>query len=274
MKFSERIGKTEPRKVLQVDEMSAQLRNLLWNEYIKFKWELESKLLSLGKVRRTAYTDHLFIVWVSYYKLRIDEIEYNSSKINEPKIYDYICNYFFSCEWFNVYNFIEFAFLKYPSYQKSCNSILKNELSAYRFIDGILFPVTSEEEVAEIASALTNTDKHKSINDHLEKALRYLGNKTSPDYHNSIKESVSALEAMFRIISNDEKIILSKAIKKVEMHQTLRDAIEKLYSFTNDQSGVRHSLKEGEKDVQIEDARFILIVCSAIINFLKDKLPN
>lgn len=273
MKFSERIGKTEPRTVLQVDEISPGLRNLLWNRYLAFKEDLEMYPFSLQRGPND-FTNHIVDLWTNFFKRPLDEIQFGYLEFDEEKVFNNIRKFFFNCSWFEVYDFLEFSFTDFPETQKSCNVVLKKEMSAYRFIEGTLVQVTSEEEIAEIENALINTDKFKSINDHLDKSLRLLGDKISPDYHNSIKESISAVEACLRLITNDNNDILSTSIKKVDLHPAFTEAIIKLYAYASDQSGVRHSHKEGGKEVQLEDARFILIVCSAIINFLKDKLPN
>ena len=51
------------------------------------------------------------------------------------------------------------------------------------------------------------------------------------------------------------------------MHGAFRDALLKLYGYTSDEKGIRHSLLE-ETNVDETDARFMIVVCSAFTNLL------
>ena len=44
--------------------------------------------------------------------------------------------------------------------------------------------------------------------------------------------------------------------------------MKKLYKFSNDSSGVRHSYAEGKTQVGFDEAKFMVVVCSAIVNYL------
>jgi hypothetical protein len=67
---------------------------------------------------------------------------------------------------------------------------------------------------------------------------------------------------------------LSQAIKvitdKIELHPDLKEAFYKLYGYTSDAKGIRHSLME-KPDLDFEDAKFMLVTCSAFSNYLKEK---
>ena len=79
-------------------------------------------------------------------------------------------------------------------------------------------------------------------------------------------------------MTGDEKATLGKAIKKLEeagvpVHGALKTAFLKLYGYTSDEGGIRHALSE-QSTVGQEDARFMLVACSAFVNYLavkKDK---
>jgi hypothetical protein len=47
-------------------------------------------------------------------------------------------------------------------------------------------------------------------------------------------------------------------------------AFDKLYGYASDEGGIRHGSKEFEKAPE-EDARYMLVSCSAFVNYLKDK---
>ncbi len=54
---------------------------------------------------------------------------------------------------------------------------------------------------------------------------------------------------------------------KIEMHPALKAGLEKLYAYTSDEGGIRHAILE-EMNVDEADARFMIVTCSAFVNFL------
>ncbi|MCC6412503.1 MAG: hypothetical protein IT270_12640, partial [Saprospiraceae bacterium] len=133
-----------------------------------------------------------------------------------------------------------------------------------------------KEEVIEINNALSSTNKFKTVKEHLKRAVELYSDKKNPDFRNSIKESISAVEALSKIIINNNKVTLGQALKEIETkHQvppSLKQAFSALYGFTSDEGGIRHALLEKNISINMEEARFMLIVCSAFINYLIHKL--
>lgn len=283
--FSQRQGIKLGINAIQIDEMDAHLRNSLWSSLCIWYWdELKGFNISFNKKKYIDMTipvrTTLSLVrqlWLEYFKLPIDTLpEYWSD------IYKTIRDYFFKCQWNEVYDFIEFIVKisdkkNAENFTAYCNSILKRELSGYRFIDYIIAPITSEIEINEIEESLKIVDSLKPVSEHLRRALSLLSDKENPDYRNSIKESISAVESICIFIAGREKASsLGKAIQHiekkgiVEIHPILKNALEKMYAYTNDAGGIRHALLE-ESSLDFEDAKFMLVSCSAFINYLKVK---
>jgi hypothetical protein len=222
-----------------------------------------------------------------YFKRSIHELSVSwkvPSTPRVPAVYHEIHGYFFSCEWYEVYDFVEFIpenyrSFNYPDSNKDfieyCNIIMKRELSAYRFVDRKIACITSEEEITSVEEALDVGDQFKPVSLHMKQALDLFADRKSPDYRNSIKESVSAVESMCKLITGDDKATLGAALKKLEnkvtLHPALKKAFENLYGYTSDADGIRHALLE-ESHLELEDAKFMLVTCSAFINYLKAKL--
>jgi hypothetical protein len=195
-------------------------------------------------------------------------------------VIQYLRDYFFSCEWYEVYDFLQFlATMDFDEensgkFKDLCNSMLKRELSGYRFIGDVIAPITSDEEIAEIEEVLQVSEALKPVAIHLNSALEKLSDKESPDYRNSIKESISAVEAISSQIAGKDKAELAEALKilsgKIQLHTALRQGFIKLYGYTSDAEGIRHALLE-ESELDFEDAKFMLVACSAFINYLKVK---
>ena len=98
-----------------------------------------------------------------------------------------------------------------------------------------------------------------------------MARKPTPDYRNSIKESISAVEAICAAITGDSKATLGEALKVIDseapLHGALRSAIEKLYGYTSDADGIRHALMT-ETKLEQEDAIFMLVACSAFVSYV------
>jgi hypothetical protein len=105
--------------------------------------------------------------------------------------------YFHQAEWAEVYDFVEFIALVNGDphrtgsrFTKDCNYILERELSGYRFSGVLLVPITDEQELAAIQKALEFPDPLKPARLHVKTAVELLSDRKSPDYRNSIKESI------------------------------------------------------------------------------------
>ena len=106
------------------------------------------------------------------------------------------------------------------------------------------------------------------VSTHIRLALEKLSDRSKPDYRNSIKESISAVEAACKLISGDDKATLTPALRKISgLHPALIQAFEKLYGYTCDAEGIRHALTE-EENLDQNDAKYMLIACSAFVNYL------
>jgi hypothetical protein len=69
-----------------------------------------------------------------------------------------------------------------------------------------------------------------------------LSDRELPDYRNSIKESISAVENVVAKTVGVEKGTLGQLIKKLEdeinLQPTLRTAFSSLYGYTSDEGGI------------------------------------
>jgi len=153
------------------------------------------------------------------------------------------------------------------------NGIFEQEYIGYRFIDGIITPITDDLEIDTIDEALRN--RYKSVNNHISKANSLLADRDNPDYENSIKESISAVEALCQIIAgvDGREATLGNTLKKMEdngviIHKGLQSAFQKLYGYTSNANGVRHAGDIGGPSSTFEEAKFMIVACCAFINYL------
>lgn len=185
-----------------------------------------------------------------------------------------------SQEWYIIYDFIE-KYLSICNSEKAnrmeniLNHILEDEVSGYRIINGKVIPITNKSELSTIEEAI-NSD-FKSVTIHLDKALEFLANRKKPDYENSIKESISAVESMCCIITESKggNSTLGNTLKRlkekgIHIHQAMEKAFLSLYGYTSDEDGIRHGGIDFT-NAPFEDAKYMLISCSAFINYLIEK---
>lgn len=156
------------------------------------------------------------------------------------------------------------------------NAIFERECIAYRFVNGIIIQNTNNIEIAAIEEA--STTEFDGCNEHIKKATAYLYDRENPDYKNSIKESISAVEAICCIITNTKNATLGQTLRileeKQQLNGQLKAAFEKLYAYTNNAGGIRHANPIVPSEVSFAEAKFILISCCAFVNYLIEKYSN
>lgn len=279
MKFSQRIGKTQVRTALQIESIDCILENRLWNVILNNFFEKIYNGHRPG-VLNSPKAQVCMKIWGDFFANRMDEISiYSNGAIYIQDVIKYIKSWFLKSEWYEKYDFIEFVAPISEEIRTDfiveCNKILKKEGAGYRIIDQKVVQITSEEEIAEIENAMKNSYELSPVEIHLRTALDFLSNRESPDYRNSIKESISAVESLCASMTGDKQATLGKALleieKKFKLHGALKSAFSSLYGYTSDSGGIRHSLLEDDIVVTMEDAKFMLVSCSAFINYLKAK---
>lgn len=274
--FSERKGLKEPLTVIQKHGMSEELRNSLWNVLDLLMWRGERFLwVQLGEAE---IWDFSKILWFQYFKQPID------SRPDRPgKVLAVIREYFFSCEWNEVYDFLEWLqswaakgsnLHKYRHLPTALNGVLERELAGYRFVNGVCTEITDEQEIRVLEEELSD-DRFSGVQVHLRTALRLLSDRESPDYRNSIKESISAVESLAKVVTDNRKASLSDALAELEksghLHKALKQAFVKFYAWTSDEGGIRHAMLD-EPNLTAADAKYVLLACTSFINYLKSKL--
>jgi hypothetical protein len=277
MSFSERNKLRSIRTELQTDNVDIQLRNSLWNG-------IYTKL-------QIFYNDLYEDIICDFFK---ETLEISNSTLdffddNKAKKLTEIKQKFFKLQWFEIYDFIEFLvssqfFKGKESHIKKhlnelktdINRYLEREFSAYRLVDDLIIRIIDEVEIKAIEDALIlKNKKHEPIQTHMQASLKKLSDKKNPDYRNSIKESISGVEACCRLLTGENT--LGKALDKLDksgisVNTQLKQGFDKLYAYTNSKdSGIRHAIIENGNEPDFEDAKYMLVSCSAFINYLISK---
>lgn len=270
--------------MVQVTSMDSDLRNTLWSLLNIYYWEKFDlpKFASGGRadhISRSNVWQIFLSLWINYFKKPTDTIpQLFYDDINTAGGLAQIREFFFRCKWNQVYDVIELV-SEYGSkedkgtFQHTCNLYLEKENSAYRFINGVIAPISSLEEVSEVEEAIRQTQPqpYDGARQHLQQALVLLKDRENPDYRNSIKESISAVESVCKQIDKSSAKTLGAALSALEqkgkLHPALKKAFSALYGYSNDANGIRHALLE-ESNLSSAEARFMLVSCSAFINYV------
>src|SRR5262249_1572884 len=157
MRFSQRYGHRPVKTVVQTNSVDDDLKNGLWSLLKVVYWdsaEDNGDHVWPGKYL-SVHNDELQILfrglWLSYFKRPLDTLP-----DAWEKAYAVVRTHFFECTWSEVYDFVEFVAQSYPipgkneTFMRLANRILERELSAYRFVDGMIAPVVASEEIDAI----------------------------------------------------------------------------------------------------------------------------
>ena len=272
MRFSQRYGYTPVKDVVQLESMDSDLRNSLWNALEIFYWEPLKRKMFLSKTDHNSIRQLCRDLWANFYKWPLDTMPQLTSDIHSR-----FRQVFFKSAWQDVYDFIEFIVQVDTSsnhstaFMERINEFLEREVAGYRMVDGYIVQITDANEIDEIEIAIAGDSQ--AVSDHLNTALAMLSDRQNPDYRNSIKESISAVEGQVRWSLGTDKGTLGDLLKQLEkkepLHAALRSVFNQLYGYTSDESGIRHALLEEGREIPFEEAKFMLVVCSAFINYVR-----
>lgn len=278
--FSQRMGLTSLVPI-QKESINESLRNGAWTViYELLVNDIESSLTGYEPPQwRGKAVGYIRSIWIDFFKLAADSISWNP---NDDMAF--LRQRFYKFKWNEFYDFIEFFAHLVDDYNRrslieTFNTLFQRENSAYQFVNERVVEVVSSNEIASIEATKNLPDQ---TFEHIKKSSQFLFDRVNPDYRNSVKESVSAVESFMRIITNSDKplgdILRTKNLDMIESHPALMSAIKefitKIYGYSSDESGVRHSLKENHRDVTRDEAIFILVSVSAVMNYMQSSLKS
>lgn len=282
MRFSERYGVKPVKTVVQTDSIDEELRNVLWSALKMYYWDtiqISDGIYGRCYLAGSGNKDMQVVcsrLWLHFFKRPLDTLSDD---------WDDVCKvlrkFFFECRCYETYDFIEFVAQNHPNntknekFTETCNVFLEREVSAYRFVGGQIVRIVAEEEIEAVEDALQV--KITPVREHLNRALQMLADRKNPDYRNSIKESISAVEALVKTVTKSDKGTLGDLLSVLErqsvLHPALKAAFDKLYGYTSDTGGIRHAMLDEDR-VTFDQAKFMLVACSAFTNYVAGTLKK
>ncbi|MEW6536475.1 MAG: AbiJ-NTD4 domain-containing protein [Candidatus Auribacterota bacterium] len=273
--FSQRQGITLLQKKIQKESMDEDLRIGLWNVFYSYIFSHWQRTPTYGYPKQETREINFFVafIWTKFFKECADTVpEY-------LRIASIIKENFIKNEWNQVFDIVEFI-MNYCNYFVSSfcdkkqlsfaiNKTLETENSAYRLINDEIVAITDDVEINAIKEGLSQ--RNDAVREHLSRALELLSDRKNSDFRNSMKESISAVEAACQKITGNDKATLRDCLNKLKsghVHPALKQAFQKLYAYTNDGDGIRHALNDDSNELSYSDAKYMLVSCSAFINYL------
>lgn len=259
MTFSQLHGHKPVRTIAQVDEIDTALRTGLWNvTFLRFflNWEVYTQGDGVDIYRS---------IWVNL-------LDRDLTAFPEPVEHarPSAQRIILQGPWFEVYDLIE-AFAERAEddeLTEAYNNVLAKHLSGYRIVNLKVTPMTNEMEIAEVTDATDLPPRFEAAQHHIDLALAHFSRTERPDYINTVKEAVSGVEAAAKVITGTSP--LGKALGKLgrdrpEIDAGLLNGWKAIYGFASNVA--RHGSDE-VPDVSQDLARYILVTCSAFVNFL------
>ncbi len=283
MNFSQRIGLEPATRPFQTNSMDQPLRVGLWNafELTFLPLMLEQARFGDWNSRDEPTASILKPLWILFFKWPLGTLSpHAASAMEQVRTW-----YFYQkvAPWNKVYEFAEFLGNLNGNNVKGtaklfrdlCNRFMEREFSGFRFVGKTISPITNEVEIeAIVRAASTDNALLAPVGTHIDTALKLFSDRAAPDYRNSMKESISAVEAICKIIAENDKTTLGPALDavktRVNLHPKLQEGFKALYGYTSDTHGIRHALKD-DAEPEAEDAKFFLVACSGFVNYLTEK---
>jgi hypothetical protein len=273
--FSKRQGYTPPPVQGERENLSKEARTRLWNIFhsdfrrpntISIPYSTDVEFSPIGEI-------FLHRVWTELYGERLDRYP------GYVVILGFIAKGFESGAWHFPFDIWEEIFNSHPTpvskpeqTAEAIRKALERENTAYTFVGGLFVERMTTSEVQSVEKVLVSPIE--GIRKHFITALQFLSDRKNPNYRNSVKESISAVETACKHLTGLEKATLGDALNKLHnkrpLHQAFKDALAKLYGWTSDEDGIRHSIMESD-NIERADAQFMLVTCSAFVNYLFER---
>jgi len=263
MRFSERMG-LKPPKMMQVDSLDEETRILLW-DITREAFESDDPNFDGWDLVRSFHFD--------FQKRSRDDFEFTLLDF----LYE-LKHYIYSFDFYDVFDILEFVCDKMYDYAEKYNIAFTKEKVAYRFVGGQIVPISDPVELASIEASLDLPDPFSGARTHIAAGLNAFSLRPKGDYRNAVREVISAVESVAKVVAGDNKADLGAALKAVDkahgLHPAFKDAMIKLYAYTNDEKGIRHALLDETAQVDEADAHFMIVACAAFVNFLVQKFGD
>lgn len=278
--FSDRNNIDSIPKEMQIDDLDERSRKSIYNLWSEIYVECRNACNYEGG----NWDEVINPIYTKLYNQTLRPME----SVKEDALVEIIENTILKDKYNKIFDLLEYTTVLFEAvincfgsrvsrkdnYYTLYNNLFESEYIGYRFLNRNIAPISDSVEIQSIKEAFFKP--YDKVREHLSKANRFLSDRESPDYENSIKESISALESLAQIITRTDgaQASLGKMLTKLEEQKiitsAMKGAFSALYGFASNSRGVRHSGNNGDI-VSFEEAKYILVVSTAFINYVMSK---
>ncbi len=266
--FSQAQGYEPLPQQLQLEELPYNARMSFWNAFYATD---RKERPHYGKVTE-AWNQVLMDVHSSFFYEGLDEFD-----ADDDEIYEIYKPYLLDTSFNKVFDLILFM-VRHPQcpnrfIARVLATFLRHPL-AYVFDHKTrtIYPAATPEEGRAIIDAIgqLNEDGLEGARQHLIQSATFIN---QGEWAPSVHESIGAVESVARRIAPGTNT-LGAALDRLRRdgfleHPALHQGLERLYGYTSDEQGVRHSLlDQGQPNVGQDEAVFMLGACASFASYL------
>lgn len=257
------MGLVEVKEVLAPEEMSMSYRNLLWSAvYVEYNNDYQD-----------ASVDDLSVgIWVHGFGKAYDDIE----RLKRRDVLAQVKRWIQTADWMKVYDMLETIISAggdSSDFISSLNGAMESHKVPFRIVNGLVTPVDAPTDVEAVEDALEKLRGLPAAQGHIQRALALMSDRVNPDYTNSVKESISAVESLCMVLVSKPNASLGDALKVlggmdgISLHPALIKSWTAAFGWSSTAKGIRHGASNAEK-VNEAEARYWLVTSSAFVALL------
>jgi hypothetical protein len=199
---------------------------------------------------------------------------------NWPRVFTF-CERIYSRLLTDAYTKLESLEYIRKYFSDEINQLLMEENMDYKFIDGQFERrgrAQTQKSIKKMGFVLSDSNLIE-VRKHFNKAIKFFNQTLEPDYHNSVKEALCALECAIEICTGkDASNNFTKVMKELEgstkekIPAPISQSIQKIYAYRGSGQGVSHSAPKGYRVTELE-AELVLNLIAAFITYIVDLFP-
>ena len=276
--FSQRHGYTKLPAPMRLEEISVDLRREIWNVTREMLMSMRSPSMPLNRICFDP-KGHRFVEQVlgRFSKTPEDEV-----RTNYYDVLDLFKSSILRGDFHVVLDLVEIisGVEESGSFRNRMAECFERQGAAY-WLDVSrapfqFVPRSSEAQGNATREAIETIRKGEmdGADTHLRRAVEHLNARR---YADSVRESIHAVESVARMVDPKAERTLGPALDSLEragviQHKALKQAFSRLYGYTNDAQGIRHSLLDKESpDVDLDEAMFMFGACASFAAYLVNK---
>ena len=293
--FSQRNNLVPLPEPMKLGELSDGSRRDIWNESDKFLQAVSYQNATTAERLLLSEVEELMVYVLGHiWEKPEDEIRAVSKKPVFVSVREHFRAMVFSGDFNIVLDLLEMILNEgsrvssghFNHFADRIEKVFERHRAAYRLVFikehrcYQFFPQSSEEEGQAIQQAVETVQDGgmQGAAVHLCEAAKVINRGDEKGFADAVRESIHAVESVARTIDKGASQTLTPALNSLKeagliKHEDLRVAFAKLYGYTNDEKGVRHSLAfdKNAPDVSEDEALFMLGACASFSAYLVRK---